>query len=283
MKIIESGQYMLFLSVFYSEKGWNQLLRMCIAPILNYIYDSWNCNYVIHFSEQRGDCISFTITANAANRNEIRDYIYNHIKGFLDCYPSKQNVSNEVKLFADFENNSIHFKLHNFFPALKSVDSFICPYLWHEITEIFILDALDFDVSIDSLHSFSFHLTLLLIMSDTEIRNLFCANMKVVAEQLTGENDLHQQYVNNQLHFKKIKANCEKILKRQIEMDEHNIYQMYRCFNKFLNSNILNHLDVPNSKYLLFTYILQNIRKVFCIEAKTAYIVDYTLYMTLIN
>ena len=159
MEINQSERYVLFVSIFYSEDFWTQMMRICILPALQHSKSTWGCNFLVHFTRRRGACINLTIWMEAERRDEVLGYMYEGINEHLTKYPSPEKAESEVKLFQDFENNSIHFKLHNFVPALKVNGTFMCPLFWQHITDSLFEDIQDFDVSIDSIQTLSFYLT----------------------------------------------------------------------------------------------------------------------------
>ena len=105
--------------------------------------------------------------------------------------------------------------------------------------------------------------------------------MRKPGDLLDSDAEMALLYSESAQHLQEIKSNCEQMLAGKVGEDENNVYQMYLYCRQFVTGCYLDDTGSQIGKYSLFLYLLTNLRKIFCIEAKIGYVNDFILYKTL--
>lgn len=267
-------------SLFCAEEGWSDLTNKVLFPILCGYEGDDGFGYVVHFSTDRGDGIHLTILGKEKNRvKEILSKIRKDTLSFLATSPSKiARQSRLLPMFANFDNNSVHFGIHLFFPRLPNRSSSSYLILWQNVSRILLKQLVKADFSLENLYWLAIQITLSLSLKNEKFRSGLIGNIEKRNE--TGEipdvfvRKLHesQPLLHDILN--------DSIAMNQGVLDEENTFIAEICFEieAFIHREVF---GVPNPEVIyneVAPLIIIDLRTVLGYNIGNSLLADFFLY-----
>lgn len=106
----------LCISLFYSSREWHKIALEAVYPFL---YKTNNIiSYMVCMNSDRGDNIRLILKVEEKHAWNVANIINTYFQDYLTRSPSKPGSSSldtPNKLFKNFENNTIHYGIYEFF------------------------------------------------------------------------------------------------------------------------------------------------------------------------
>jgi hypothetical protein len=106
----------LCISIFYSSREWHKIALEAIYPFL---WETSNIiSYMVLMNSDRGDNIRLILEVEEKNAWNVANLVNTHFQDYLTRSPSKPGSSfldTPNKLFKNFENNTIHYGIYEFY------------------------------------------------------------------------------------------------------------------------------------------------------------------------
>jgi len=146
------------IAIYYSKQRWTQLLKDCLAPLIQSLEKEGICNkYVLYFSEEQGEHIRLVLYLQEIASHMTSTYLA-HIQRFLDTHPTQQPAKSlpfHDSFFLDLPNNRVYVNsFKRSFPYTTQLDSLQITSIRKEISSLMLDAFADNLVNRESLFNF---------------------------------------------------------------------------------------------------------------------------------
>ncbi len=282
---LASKKITLFISIFYAEKDWHILLREGVFPFLKDANTVFEFNYLIHLNKERGDNIGLTIHLNSLSTKEFLSMFNIFLNKFLKRYPSvsEPENSNDVPLFINFPNNSIHYGLHKFYPKFSQEYAERLIKTLEQSSVIFLKELSKTAFLIEDACSIVIYSNIALLLTNPFLIELYKKDFLSELQNLSMVSEFEDRYQINQELMSEIFQDCLMVLKsKSVKKELRWLIKINSVFNSFI-SCAREYYGQRNQRIEIdiFRVVLLVSRNQLGINLKGSMFIDYALHRIL--
>ncbi|MDR6804563.1 hypothetical protein J2Y45_001831 [Dyadobacter sp. BE34] len=270
-------------SLFYAEEAWPVLIEKVLFPILCSYERYEGFGYIVHFSTDRGDGIHVTIFSNEKRQlSEILSKIKDNASLFFSNTPSRiVRQSRFLPMFANFNNNSVHFGIHLFLPKAPYTSSGVYLSVWEKVSMTLLKQLAKTDFSLENLFWLAIQIILLLSLKSDKFRMGLIKNIKEQSRTGNIPDIFEQRYKESQRLLNEIMN--DSLSMRDGKFDDENTFINQICLEvEFLEgSDVKGGINPEIMDVEIVLFIVINLRTILGYNLSNSLLADFFLYRTL--
>lgn len=153
-----NGHSPINFSIYYSKQGWHNLLKNCLAPLIQQLETAGICShYALYFCEDQGEHLRLVMYMRSTDLHKVPFY-QSSIETFLSAHPTHKTnkpLPLHDSFFLDLPNNSVYI---NIFKSDSSptaqLNSFQVTLIQKEISALMLDAFAEHSLDEDSLFNF---------------------------------------------------------------------------------------------------------------------------------
>ncbi|WP_153798435.1 hypothetical protein [Foetidibacter luteolus] len=273
MMKIDTQERWLFLSIFYPQHQWHDLLLKGLYPFFNSSPPGLK-DYLIHFGTNKGDHVGLSCLVSAGQCGAFISRFNDFFTGYFQSIPGLKSYNDELatteQVYMNIPFNTLCHSLHQFLPQAATGDRAAYRYLWSQSTKQLYLAFETDPFDLEDLFSASLYLTLLVLLDGGVDARAYTHELGKMVEMDAVRGGYDQRYKEAGGMLNEIYEDCLSIIRGSPNPRLKAIADWSLLFRNYcalgpnlpmLLSHLYFHLGIPVNGRGIISYFTQQLMK----------------------